>query len=195
MSKFIYANRRTFIPSKRGNPTLSLNSKTKHSAWGDIPTILEEIVENFCVKRDKALEFGVEWGYSTSAISNYFKSVTGVDTFTGDIHSSYKNDHFQETKTYLSEFKNINLIQSTYQDFTSLNNDMYDFIHIDIIHTYEDTYRCGLWSIEHSPVVVFHDTLSFPDVLNAVSDLSTQNGLDFYNYPGSHGLGILVKQN
>ena len=145
MSNFI----KTFIPSRRGNPKLALKSQNEGSAWGDIPTILEEVVGNFCKKTNLALEFGVEWGYSTSAISNYFKSVTGVDTFTGDIHSSFKSDHFQQTKDFLNEFKNIKLIQSTYQDFTACHDEMYDFIHVDIIHTYEDTYRCGLLSVEN----------------------------------------------
>lgn len=80
--KYIFMN---YEPIKRDNNLRLMTSRP--SAWGDIPTILLDIIERFDIKRDKALEFGVEFGYSTSAIANYFDKVVGVDTFEGDIHS------------------------------------------------------------------------------------------------------------
>jgi hypothetical protein len=180
-----------YIPQYIENPILATQEL---SAWGDIPTILYDIIKRFDVKGDKAIEFGVEWGYSTSALSNYFNEVVGVDIFTGDEHAGFKGDIFEKTKMYLSEFKNIKLVKSSYEDYILENNDYYNFSHVDIVHTYEDTYKCGEWCINHSDVVIFHDTESFEDVKRACVDLAIKYNLNFFNYKGSYGLGILVKK-
>ena len=168
---------------------------SKPSAWGDIPTILLDIIERFDIKRDKALEFGVEFGYSTSAIANYFDKVVGVDTFEGDIHSGNKSCHYEMTKNDLLDWPNIELIKSDYQTYIKENNDVYDLIHVDIIHDYKHTYECGEWSVNHSRVVIFHDTESFAEVRRACDDLCSNYNLEFYNYTGSYGLGILINRN
>jgi hypothetical protein len=182
---------KTYHPTKRGQPMCM----TKHpSAWGDIPSILEDLIERFGILTSVALEFGTEYGYSTSALANYFDRVVGVDTFTGDFMTGLKSSHYDMTREDLSSWPNISLIQSTYQDYTRDNNDIYGLVHVDIVHTYEDTYLCGEWSLKHSDVVIFHDTESFPQVKHACSDLADRYGLNFYNYPHSHGLGILTKR-
>lgn len=183
-----------YIPQKRDQP----RTADVFTAWGDIHTILKDIVDRFIVSSGLepklALEFGVEWGFSASAISNYFKRVIGVDTFVGDAHSSYKMNHYDVTRSNLVEFPNIELIQNDYKDFIKDPefDTIYDLIHIDIIHTYEDTYACGEWAVKHGRVIIFHDTESFPDVRRAVQDLSDKHKLRFYNYKPSHGLGILI---
>jgi predicted O-methyltransferase YrrM len=180
-----------YIPIERDNPNIM---GKRPSAWGDIPTILKDIIKRFNVDTKKALEFGVEYGYSTSALANYFDEVIGVDTFVGDIHSSERSNFLELTKDYLQEYPNIKLIESTYQDFILNKKEQYDLIHIDIIHTYKETYECGEWAVNNSNVVIFHDTESFPDVKQACFDLATKYNLSFYNYLSSYGLGILVKQ-
>ena len=170
----------------------------KPSAWGDIPTIIGDIIDRFEIGNAKAIEFGVEWGFSTSALANYFNEVVGVDTFAGDMHSGFKDDTYETTKSYLSSFENIKLVQASYEDYASSEereSERYDFAHVDIIHTYEDTYACGEWCIKHADVVVFHDTMSFPDVYRACEDLAKNHGLNFYNYEPSYGLGILSKKS
>jgi hypothetical protein len=69
---------------------------------------------------------------------------------------------------------------------------MYDFIHVDIVHTFADTFACGLWSANHAKCVAFHDTESFPAVKRAVADIARQTGKTFYNFVESNGLGILI---
>jgi predicted O-methyltransferase YrrM len=179
-----------YIPAERDNPKLVTN---KPSAWGDIPTVLKDIIKRFNINPNKALEFGVQYGYSTSALANYFEEVIGIDTFIGDIHAGVENNFFEETKRDLNEFSNIELIESTYQDFILNRKEQYDLIHVDIIHTYEDTFACGEWAVNNSNVVIFHDTESFPSVKQACIDLSLKYNLTFYNYQPSHGLGILIK--
>jgi hypothetical protein len=178
-----------YEPNKRDTPRLA----NVGSAWGNIPTILKDIIERFDIKTESAIEFGVEYGYSTSALSNYFENVTGVDIFTGDQHAGYKGDIYDITKSNLDSFDGIELIKKSYQEFINENNNHYNLAHVDIIHTYEDTYACGEWCINHSDIVIFHDTLSFRDVFRACYDLANKYNLDFHNYQESHGLGILVK--
>ncbi len=134
----------------------------------------------------------MEFGYSTVVFSNYFESVTGVDIFQGDIHTSHKGDHYDQTKSSLHHFGNIELVKADYKDWINTDNTMYDLIHIDIVHTYEDTFRCGLWSAKHAKCVLFHDTESFPEVKAAVAAVAKETGKKFYNYPNNYGLGIIV---
>jgi hypothetical protein len=47
------------------------------SAWIGIESILEDLLDTFKVGGNNALEFGVEYGYSTVALSNYFQKVIG----------------------------------------------------------------------------------------------------------------------
>jgi hypothetical protein len=180
-----------FVPRYRETPNIAWGYD---SAWGNIPTILKDVIERFEVKTTKAIEFGVEFGYSTSAISNYFEKVVGVDIFTGDIHAGFKGDIYEVTKGVLKDFTNIELVKQSYQDFTKENVNDYDFAHVDIVHTYEDTYACGEWCVQNCKVTIFHDTVSFPEVFKACQDLANKYDLDFYNYEESYGLGILVNR-
>jgi autotransporter strand-loop-strand O-heptosyltransferase len=181
-----------FIPNKRDYPKLA--EQPLPSAWGNIPTIIKDIIERFDVDTNKALEFGVEYGYSTSALSVYFDSVLGVDIFTGDIHSGLKDEHLEQTKGYLEPYKNITLLKSDYKDFIKENTDIYGLTHIDIIHDFEHTYECGEWAVQHSRVTIFHDTESYPEVKRACQELSDNFDLEFHNYKESYGLGILVNK-
>jgi hypothetical protein len=138
------------------------------------------------------LEFGVEFGYSTVALSNYFMRVLGVDLFTGDLHTMHHGDHFESTKRSLAPFHNIELVRANYKDWIKRDTETYSLIHVDIVHTYEDTYWCGLWSARHSDCTLFHDTESFPEVQRAVEDIARETGKRFFNYPKCNGLGILV---
>ena len=60
-----------YIPENRYEPKIINVS----SAWGDIPTIIQDIINRFNIKQNSCLEFGVEYGLSTSALANYFKIV------------------------------------------------------------------------------------------------------------------------
>lgn len=63
---------------------------------------------------------------------------------------------------------------------------------MDIIHTYKETYECGLWAVNHSKCCIFHDTESSPEVRKAVYDIAKNTGKKVFNYPHHHGLGIIV---
>lgn len=164
------------------------------SAWKGIDNILEEMLEKFSIGRNTALEFGVEFGFSTSALANYFETVIGVDTFEGDDMSGKDRDFHQQAIENLKEFKNISLIRADYKDFIKANDsEHYNLIHVDISHDYESTYDCGIWSARHSDMTIFHDTESFAwDVVPAIERIASETGKTFYNFKGSSGLGILI---
>src|ERR1700722_18622091 len=73
-----------YTPKQRRMPPRSLEV---FSSWKGIESILESLISEFNIGRNKCLEFGVERGYSTAALSCFFDSVTGVDTFMGDKHT------------------------------------------------------------------------------------------------------------
>jgi hypothetical protein len=179
----------TYYPARKTVPEKLIESNT---AWKGLELILEDILDRFDVGRDKCIEFGVEYCYSTVALSNYFKEVKGVDIFVGDPHSGGKADHYEDTKESVAAFPNIQLFKSDYKDWIRTDDEQYDFAHVDIVHLYDETFECGLWAIEHSKCTIFHDTESFTDVRRAVHDLAKKTGKKVYNYPFHHGLGIIV---
>jgi hypothetical protein len=178
-----------YVPQRRQLPARVLPVAT---AWKGIESVLGDLIQRFGIGTRRCLEFGVEFGYSTAALSCFFDSVTGVDIFIGDKHTRDKGDIFAETSARLSRFDNIRLVRSDYRDWTAKDESFYDLIHVDIVHTYIDTLNCGLWSARHSQCVLFHDTQSFWAVKRAVIDISRQTGKRFYNFKESNGLGILV---
>lgn len=177
---------RIYTPSRFEKPK---NLIDVPSAWRGLEWIIKDIIDTFGIKTDKALEFGVEYGFSTVALSNYFTKVIGVDTFLGDEHSKTENTEglFEAVRDVMPS--NVSLVKSDYRDYQ--DNETYDLIHIDIVHTYKDTFACGEWALKHSKLVIFHDTESFKDVMRAVQDLALKYNVEFYNYPKHYGLGML----
>lgn len=180
-----------YVPQKRELPSRVLEPAT---AWKGIESVLGDLIQRFHIGTKRCLEFGVEYGYSTAALSSFFDSVTGVDTFMGDKHTLNKSDVFAYARKRLTKFTNIDLVRADYRDWIAKDKSFYDLIHVDIVHTYRDTFRCGLWSAAHASCVLFHDTLSFPAVRRAVIDIARETGKDFYNFRESYGLGILVER-
>ena len=178
-----------FIPAHRVPPARRLEVI---SAWEGIQNILADLIDRFHIKTDRCLEFGVEFGFSTVALSSYFDSVVGVDIFHGDKHTANKQDIYKETLDRMSPYSNIELIRSDYRDFIQGDHGSFGLIHVDIVHTFADTYACGLWSANNSQCAIFHDTESFPQVKRAVAEIARATGKEFYNFQESFGLGIVV---
>lgn len=178
-----------YVPERREAPAKVLGVNT---AWKGIESVLSDLITRFGVGRERCLEFGVEHGYSTVALSCFFDSVIGVDTFMGDEHTMEKGDIYEQTVERLSGFTNIKLIRSDYRDWIAKDNTFYDLIHVDIVHTYADTFACGFWGAMHAQCVLFHDTETFPAVKQAVADIARRSGKRFYNFKESNGLGILT---
>lgn len=161
------------------------------SAWKGIEAIIPNVIQDFSLNTQRCLEFGVEYGYSAVALSNYFEQVIGVDTFLGDRHTRDQGDHYDQTRKALSAFPGITLIKADYLSWIENDTGRYDLIHVDIVHTYEDTFRCGLWSALHSDCAIFHDTEKHAPVRRAVIDIAREINKKIVNYPYCNGLGIV----
>lgn len=183
-----------YIPITKIKPEKLIGSPT---AWNPNELILLDIIRRFKIVRGFALEFGVDYGYSLVALSNFFERVVGVDTFEGDENAGQRpEDFYKQVKKDLEQYPNIKLLKSDYRDFIKAldengNSPQHDLIHVDIVHRYDETYECGLWSAKHAKIVLFHDTESFPGVKKAVEDIAKETGMKFYNYKERYGLGIL----
>lgn len=183
------------------NTKIPTPSKWKHnvltevsSAWKGLEDYVEPIIETYNITPNLMLEFGVDNGYSSYIFSKVFKKVIGVDHFMGDefIRHSQGDDFY---KTIVERFKdsNVELVRKGYQEFVIGETRQFDLIHVDINHTYEDTFACLDWSVQHSKVVIAHDTDSFPAVKRAVLDIAAKHNINFYNINKFYGLGILYK--
>lgn len=166
------------------------------TAWTGIESILHDLIARFCPDGVRALDIGVDYGYSTVALSNYFASVTGVDTFEGDEHAGMRGpEMYEQVRDALLPYPNIRLSRCNYKDFFAgryPRSARFDLCHIDIDHSFESTLDCGRLACRCSDVVLFHDTRSFPEVMRAVEQLSDGTNSRFYEWPECHGLGILV---
>lgn len=164
------------------------------SAWRGIESILFSLIKEFHIGTSCALEFGVEHGYSTAALANYFGEVLAVDHFAGLGHDP-QILYMEVLQRLMLDYSNVEIINFPWEVYASHSDDTFDLIHIDMDHNYQQTFEAGDWAVQHAPVTIFHDTLSWPDdVGRACEDLADKHSLHYHNYEDSHGLGILSRK-
>jgi len=174
------------------------------SAWEPLRHVIKDILLRFKIKRFKALEFGVERGYSTVVLANYFKRVIGVDPFNWDFGDG-EDRGFWSVFNLLKNYPNIQLIPAMSDDFIKVPIfDKYDLIHIDIgyeTHCYATTFPSAEWAVQHSDCVILHDIFSFPEINQVCEELAAKYGFEYYGYAEPMGpagivcgLGILIKR-
>lgn len=173
------------------------------SAWEPMQYVIKDIITRFKVKRNVALEFGVERGFSTTVLANYFKRVIGVDPFNWVFGDGADRGFFGVAKL-LKDYPNIQLIPTMSEEYIKYSFfDWYDFIHIDIgyeTHCYATTFPSADWAVQHSDCVILHDIFSFPEINQVCEELASKYGLSYYGYAEPMGpagvicgLGILIK--
>lgn len=179
-----------YAPKVRVRPDRVLNIG---SAWIGIESILFSLIKEFDVRTHVAVEFGVDEGYSLAALANYFGEVLGVDHCEGLGHDP--EVIFPQLQKTFKAFPNVALMRASWGEFAMIRKGTADLIHIDMDHNYQQTFDAGDWAVQHAPVVLFHDTMSWPEgVGRACEDLSEKHGLFYYEYRDSHGLGILSRK-
>jgi hypothetical protein len=198
-----------YIPHTIIKPGRVLTGSYGTSSWTGLESILADLLDHFRVGRDLALEFGSEHGYSLVALSNFFERVVGVDPFGQQTATDPIEPMVDRCTRNIQQYPNISLIIAPWQLYTQEFDRTHriatgldqayeqamkiDLIHVDGEHGYYDTFGCGDWACQHAPVVIFHDSISFPDtVMPAIKDLAAKHDRAFYNYDKFHGLGILV---
>ena len=164
------------------------------SAWKGLENYIIPLIRELKVDTSIALEFGVDYGYSTNVLSKVFERVVGVDAFIGDNFINHKQgEEFHQTVLDTFNDTNVEIIKSDYRDFIKEEKGRFGLIHVDINHTYEDTFKCVDWCLEHSDVVIAHDTESFYNVKKALIDAKDKHKVNFYNIEPHYGLGVLYR--
>lgn len=168
-----------------------------HSAWKGLENYLISICYMFNLKFERAVDFGVDFGYSTHILSSLFGEVIGVDSFVGDYHlNREQGDVFFEEVSSRFRGSNVTLVRSDFRDFIKDNEgEFFDLIHVDIVHFYEDTFECVDWAVRHARVVLVHDTVFHQEMFDVCRDVSEKYGLGFLNIPHHYGLGVLFKKD
>jgi predicted O-methyltransferase YrrM len=184
-----------YVPARLVRPPRLLDGDYGTSSWIGLECLLADLLDRWCPARAVALEFGVEHGYSAVALANYFATVIGIDPFGQQTATAPIEPMRDRARRNVAPYANIVLVEEPWQQFTAAAplDARYDLVHVDAEHGYYDTFGIGDWACAHARVVLFHDTISFPDtVMPAVCALAERHSRVFYNYDQFHGLGILV---
>lgn len=187
---------KAYTPKIIEHPDIDPVIQNKEDVWRANCDIIKDIISRFKIDPKLALDMGVLFGLSTSALSFYFEKVIGVDTFRDDRYdnSPDRDSNLDYVKGLLGKYPNIQLIESMWQHFAALHlYRTYDLIHLDMIHTYDETIKAGEWALQYSDVVLFHDAKAIPAVNKACEDLSDKFHFQYWRYNKHFGLGILVK--
>lgn len=150
----------------------------------------------WAVKRLQAttiVDLGVDYGFSTFSFAlDGIGTVYGVDWFEGDAHAGFR-DCYKEvlnTKNTLG-FDNVRIIKADFNALAKTWNIPIDILHIDGLHTYEaikNDYLTWRPFVREGGLIMFHDTLSFPD---DVGRFYNELELPKLNFPQSAGLGVV----
>lgn len=186
-------SKQNFLIHKQKWPSTTLKVP---SGWEGLENYMISLIQHFNIEQNSFLEFGVDLGYSLHVFSKLFAKVTGVDAFVGDVNIHHKQgeEFYNNIKNTFSKYKNVNLIRSFASDFIKNDNNFYDLIHVDIVHEYEPTYECADWAVQHSKIVLIHDTEIFPAMKTVCVDIAKKHNLGFYNILEHAGLGILYQK-
>lgn len=164
----------------------------------------------FCVqvlKPKVIVELGVHTGNSFCGFaeaSNLFQTNTkvyGVDTFEGEIHAGFYDDHvYNELSAYIKENfnENISLMKMRFEEaVTYFSNESIDILHIDGLHTYEaakSDYDLWLKKVKKNGVILFHDTIVRRDEFGVWKLWEEIKDSHHYSYEFlfGHGLGVIA---
>lgn len=180
-----------YVPEKYTEVEKRLNVM---SAWIGLERIIGDIKKRFNIGSSSALEFGTGTCYSAVALSNYFDSVVTVDSWVEGGHQDPESVFKFVKEELLFPYKNITPVLMNYHEYIKQDNKQYDLIHIDIEHTYEQTFPCGDWAMQHADIVIFHD-YPIEGVGQSLRELSKKYKVNYHYFPPYHGLGILSRKD
>ena len=138
------------------------------------------------------VDLGVDYGYSSFALAQHNPGhVYGLDTFQGDPHAGFR-DTYAQAEAYREQLNlhNITWIPGLFADTARSWELPIDILHIDGLHTPQAvTEDYAIWSpfVRDSGVILFHDTVAFPEVGHVVRSLLGYVG----EFTHSAGLGIV----
>jgi len=167
------------------------------SAWVGVENALACIFADFRrTYTGLAVEIGTDYGYSAAALSNFFDHVTTVDFFRseqGDSQTGYRDpDQFERVTGLLADFP-VTVVCADFRDWIRDDYPKVDCVHADLVHDYQPTYEALRWAVDHTDLVLAHDSRAFPEVMRALKDVAVESGCLLYEWPERWGLGILSR--
>jgi predicted O-methyltransferase YrrM len=162
----------------------------KPSAWTGHREFASWLVNK--MKPEVIVDLGVDYGHSTFYLAAPgIGQVFGVDSFEGDNHAGIRDtyEYVLTTKEKFG-FDNITVIKGLFDDVAKTWNQPIDLLHIDGLHTYDavkNDYETWKKFLKEDSVIIFHDTVSFPDdVGRFFEELDMHKAM----FPHSAGLGV-----
>ena len=139
------------------------------------------------------VDLGVDYGFSTFAFAlDEIGTVYGVDWFEGDANAGFRNVYDKVVNfknTY--QFDNVEIIKADFNELAKTWGKTIDILHIDGYHIYDavsNDFRTWSPFVRKGGLIMFHDTLSFPD---DVGRFFNELELPKINFPQSYGLGVV----
>ena len=167
------------------------------SAWKGHGLFAMKLVEQINPK--VVVDLGVDFGFSTFCFG-YPKigDVYGIDWFQGDEHTGYRDNlpyvkKLQQELVISHGITNIEFIKSDFTLASKRFEKKIDILHIDGFHSYEAVkadYENWIGFCEDDSVILFHDTVSFPETVGKF--FNEVEGYKLHR-TNSAGLGILTK--
>lgn len=147
------------------------------------------------------VDLGVDNGFSTFCFAiGTSETVIGLDSFEGDPHAGFRNteSYVHEKLIFLKEnYKlpgNVEFIKGFFHDIAQAwTRGKVDLLHIDGFHSYEavsQDFADWFPHCQEEAIVIFHDTLSFPDTVGKFFD---ELAYPKFNFLHTHGLGVICK--
>jgi hypothetical protein len=153
------------------------------------------------LKPKVVVDLGVDYGFSTFCFAYGSESgeVYGVDSFEGDGQAGVRDtlaevEQFSKILHQKYKMKKPNFIKGYFSEVAATwDKGQIDLLHIDGLHTTEAvTEDYQNWSRYLSPdgVILFHDIISYPDILSFFEGI--EGGYKF-KFDHSNGLGVYAK--
>ena len=138
----------------------------------------------------RIIELGVRGGNSTSAFLAGIER-SGGELWSVDIEEPEVPAHWRDLTRW-----HLLVADDQSQEAVAFCPDNVDVLFIDTSHFYEHTLtelRLYVGKVKPGGVVLLHDTdkREWPDVSRALNDYCGSTGLDWYEHPFWHGLGVI----
>lgn len=160
------------------------------SAWTGHRDFATWLVQH--MQPETTVDLGVDYGYSSFVLAEHNPGhVYGVDVFEGDRGATYGST-LEQAQGYCDELglTNVTFIKDTFENVARTWTKPVDILHIDGTHTHDAVAQdYQTWSpfVREGGVILFHDTVAFPEVGHVVRQLPGYVG----EFTHSAGLGIL----
>lgn len=179
------------------------NKSLKVSPWSGHRNFAYDLVKYY--QPEHIVELGSHYGCSLFAFAQAVKDnhlstkIYAVDTWQGDPQAGFYDESVYElvvhTKEHFFSEINIDMMRMLFSDAAlTFEDDMFDLIHIDGLHTYEavkEDFLTWLPKLKKNGIMLFHDTAEYTGYGSHQFWSELKEQYPHFDFPHSWGLGIL----